>query len=200
MLQAESVENVGLGVVAEALARDAFEYILKGDEVGAAVDKLRSGLGATFVFLYYIRAELFRAVVGMAAAKLEDTGYRGEAGGMGHQLAHGNPLDPGTVLPRREAGKVLVYIVVEPDAALLDQLHQRDLGPDALAQRGKVKDGSDGHGLGFRVDAFVAVGLLIDDGIALDYAEHGPRRVPLRDGGQNNGITLFESGQSGRDQ
>ena len=79
------------------------------------------------------------------------------------------------VFPRLESGDVPVHVVGKAHKAVLDQLHERQGGTHALADRCQVEHCTCGHLLHFRDKRLVAIGLQIHDPFSPDHRDHCSR-------------------------
>ena len=76
-------------------------------------------------------------------------------------------------------GDVLGDPVVQPELALLEQLHQRRGGGDHLGEGGAVEDGIHRHGFRLRDQRALPVGLAVDDLAVVPDQQNGAGQAVL---------------------
>ncbi len=153
VVHAERREDVLGGVVIQRHAGDFFDEEPERLEVNVAVEEARAwrigrlllhgpGEGCVATLPWLLQIEI--------GAK---------AGVMGEQLADGDVF----LAVLREVRKVGGDGIVQPELSLLNQLHDRGRGGDALGERGDVEDRIDGHGFAGGLERPRAEGLAVDD-------------------------------------
>ena len=96
---------------------------------------------------------------------------------MGEQFAQGD-----VALAALELGKVVCDLIVEAEAALLEELHEGGCGRHDFGERGAIEDGVRGHGLRLRHQRALAVGLAVDHLAVVSHQQNRAGHTPLFDG------------------
>ena len=81
-----------------------------------------------------------------------------------------------------ELGDVVGDLVVQPELALLEELHQRRRGGNDFREGGAVEDGIESHGLRLRNQRPLPVGLAVDDLAVVPDHQNGAGQAVLCDG------------------
>ena len=115
---------------------------------------------------------------------------RRQSGGMRQQVPQDDIdlLPCFGILPRLETGNVALHGIGQAHIAPLDQLHERERGPNALAQRGQVEHRISRHRHDIRDDGLVPVGLQVHDIIPPHNGQHSARDIPGADGIANDRV------------
>lgn len=99
-----------------------------------------------------------------------------EAGEVRQQFANRDVL----LAVLRELRQIGCHRIIEAHAAVLNQLHHRGCGCDALGERGKIEDRIGGHGLAFRLERAVTEGFAIDHAAIVADEQNSARDGALR--------------------
>ena len=186
VLQTQHVEDVLLGVIAQALTGNLLQDVLQGDEVEAAVELLGAGTEVALDAGRDVHHEGIRCVFPEFGDVSGNVGQiRGQSGRMGEEVLDGDVhlLVGLGVFPRLEIREIIVHRVYQADLALLYQLHEGKGGSHALGHRGHVKHGFEGHGVLFGYQGFVSEGFFIHQVAIAHHAHHGTGDFSGGDGG-----------------
>ena len=88
----------------------------------------------------------------------------------------------------REFGNVFRHRIVDPDFALLHQLHHRSGGGHDFGERSDVENRVHGHGLAARFERAIAEGLAVDHLSVVPDQQHRAGNLMVVDGVEDNGV------------
>ena len=170
-LHAQRQEDVPPRVIGEHLAAQPVNDFAQQDEIDVAIDEAHArraggpgGAGETDA--------------GVVAGPFRFERHVGlEAREMREQVAQRD-----VALASLELGDVVGDLVVQPELALLEELHQRRRGGNDFREGGAVEDGIESHGLRLRNQRPLPVGLAVDDLAVVPDHQNGAGQAVLCDG------------------
>ena len=171
VLHTERLEDVLARVIRDHLAAQAVHELAQQDEIDVAVDEPRARGSGGRIGVGQLDAVL------VAGPRNLERHVRLQAREVRHQVADGD-----VAVAALELRNVLGDLVVQPELALFEQLHQRRRGGHDLGERGAVEDRIDGHRFELRNDRPVAVGLAVNHLSVVPDDQDRARQPSLLDG------------------